>query len=235
LAIARDWDSDRAACVGLPVPGLEAKLAPVEERYELRVRGPNVTPGYWNDPAQTAEAFDEEGFYRLGDAVKFVDDEDPNEGLLFDGRIAEDFKLTTGTWVRVGALRARVVAHFAPLVQDVVITGHDRDELGMLIVPDIDACRTLCPDLSPEAGRGDVLRHAAVRARFRALLESLATTSTGSANRIVRALLLDEPVSIDAQEVTDKGSLNQRAILTCRAPLVQALHATEPGSQVISL
>lgn len=235
LAIARDWDTDRAGCVGLPVPGLEAKLVPVADRFELRVRGPNVTPGYWKDPGQTTEAFDEEGFYRLGDTVRFVDEEDVNEGLLFDGRVAEDFKLTTGTWVRVGALRARVVAHFAPLVRDVVIAGHDRDELGMLIVPDVEACRACCPDLRSEADSRDVLRHDAVRARFRALLGSFAATGTGSANRIARAILLDEPPSLDAQEVTDKGSLNQRAILTRRAQLVQALYAPEPGPEIITM
>lgn len=235
LAIARDWDSDRAGCVGLPVPGLEAKLVPVADRFELRVRGPNVTPGYWKDPAQTAEAFDEEGFYRLGDTVRFVDEEDVNEGLLFDGRVAEDFKLATGTWVRVGALRAGVVAHFAPLVRDVVIAGHDRDELGMLIVPDVEACRACCPDLGPEADSRDILRHDAVRARFRSLLGSFAATGTGSANRIARAILLDEPPSLDAQEVTDKGSLNQRAILTRRAHLVQALYAAEPGPEILAI
>ena len=235
LAIARDWDSGWANCVGLPVPGLEAKLVPESDRFELRVRGPNVTPGYWNDTAQTAEAFDDEGFYRLGDAVRFVDDQDVNEGLLFDGRIAEDFKLTTGTWVRVGALRARVVAHFAPMVQDTVIAGHDRDELGMLIVPDVEACRACCPELGPEADRRDVLRQEAVRARFQSLLRSFAAVSTGSANRIVRAVILDEPPSLDAQEITDKGSLNQRAILTRRAPLVQALYEAKPGPEVITL
>jgi feruloyl-CoA synthase len=235
LAIARDWDSAWANCVGLPVPGLEAKLVPESDRFELRVRGPNVTPGYWNDTAQTAEAFDDEGFYRLGDAVRFVDDQDVNEGLLFDGRIAEDFKLATGTWVRVGALRARVVAHFAPMVQDTVIAGHDRDELGMLIVPDVEACRACCPELGPEADRRDVLRQEAVRARFQSLLRSFAAVSTGSANRIVRAVILDEPPSLDAQEVTDKGSLNQRAILTRRAPLVQALYEATPGPEVITL
>ena len=235
LAIARDWDSDRAACVGLPVPGLEAKLVPAADRFELRVRGPSVTPGYWSDPAQTAEAFDEEGFYRLGDAVRLADDADVNEGLLFDGRVAEDFKLSTGTWVRVGALRARVVAHFAPLAQDAVIAGHDRDELGMLIVPDIDACRACCPELDRPADRRDVLRHTAVRARFYALLRSFAADSTGSATRIVRAIVLEEPPSLDAQEITDKGSLNQRAILTRRAALVDALYAADPGEEVISI
>ncbi len=235
LAIARDWDSDRVACVGLPVPGLEAKLVPVADRFELRVRGPNVTPGYWGEPAETAAAFDDEGFYRLGDAVRLADEADVNQGLLFDGRVAEDFKMSTGTWVRVGALRARIVAHFAPLVQDVVITGHDRDELGMLIVPDVDACRACCPELTLSADRRVILRQDAVRERLRALLRSFAADSTGSATRIVRAMVLEEPPSLDAQEITDKGSLNQRAILTRRAPLVDALYATDTHEGVIRI
>ena len=235
LAIARDWDSDRAACVGLPVPGLEAKLVPAAERFELRVRGPNVTRGYWNDPAETTAAFDEEGFYRIGDAVRLADETNVNEGLLFDGRVAEDFKMSTGTWVRVGALRARVVAHFAPLVQDAVITGHDRDELGMLIVPDVDACRACCPELSPSGDRRVILRHEAVRDRLETLLRSFAADSTGSATRVVRAMVLEEPPSLDAQEITDKGSLNQRAILTRRAALVDALYAADAREEVIRI
>ena len=235
LAIARDWDSDRAACIGLPVPGLEAKLVPAAERFELRVRGPNVTPGYWNDPAETKAAFDEEGFYRIGDAVRLADETDINAGLLFDGRVAEDFKMSTGTWVRVGALRARVVAHFAPLVQDAVITGHDRDELGMLIVADFDACRACCPELNLSVDRRVVLRHDAVRGRLEALLRSFAADSTGSATRIVRAMVLEEPPSLDAQEITDKGSLNQRAILTRRAALVDALYAADAREDVIRI
>jgi feruloyl-CoA synthase len=233
LAIARNWGSDRAGCIGLPVPGVDAKLVAVEDRYELRVRGPNVTPGYWHDPTLTRAAFDDEGFYRLGDAVRFAEDGNPAEGLLFDGRIAEDFKLSTGTWVRVGALRARVVAHFAPLVQDAVITGHDRDELGMLLVPDVQACRGCCPALHAETDVRTVLRHQAVRARLQSVLTSFAEASTGSANRITRAIVLEEPLSLDAQEVTDKGSLNQRAILMRRAALVEALYAVEPGPDIL--
>ena len=208
---------------------------PVADRFELRVRGPNVTPGYWGEPAETAAAFDDEGFYRLGDAVRLADEADVNQGLLFDGRVAEDFKMSTGTWVRVGALRARIVAHFAPLVQDAVITGHDRDELGMLIVPDVDACRACCPELTLSADRRVILRQDALRERLRALLRSFAADSTGSATRIVRAMVLEEPPSLDAQEITDKGSLNQRAILTRRAPLVDALYATDTHEGVIRI
>jgi feruloyl-CoA synthase len=234
LAVVRPWQSERAGSIGLPAPGLEAKLVPCEEKLELRVRGPNVTPGYWRTPDATGDAFDEEGFYRLGDAVKFVDPADINAGLLFDGRIAEDFKLATGTWVNVGALRVRAVAHFAPYVRDVVITGHDRDDVGMLVVPDGDACRRLCPAPSDAAAAGTINRHPAVRSRFSELLATFAQASTGSATRITRLMLLDDPPSLDAQEITDKGSLNQRAMLTRRAALVEALYSQPPAADVIT-
>jgi len=233
LALVRTWTSDRAGSIGLPAPGLEAKLVPAEGKLELRVRGPNVTPGYWGAPRLTAEAFDEEGFYRLGDAVRFADAADVREGLLFDGRVAEDFKLATGTWVNVGTVRARAVAHFTPYLRDAVITGHDRDELGMLVVPDPDVCRALCTGLAPSARLAEVVRHPAVRATFAALLASFARSSTGSATRIARAILLAEPPSLDAQEITDKGSLNQRAMLTNRAAIVEALYASVAGPDVI--
>jgi feruloyl-CoA synthase len=221
--------------IGLPAPGVEAKLVPSGEKLELRVRGPNVTPGYWDAPDAARRAFDAEGFYCLGDAVKWADPDDAGAGLLFDGRIAEDFKMSTGTWVSVGALRARAVAHFAPYVRDAVITGHDRDDVGMLAVPDLEACRRLCPDLDGSAPAVEILRHPAVRARFTGLLETFANLSTGSANRITRAIVLEVPPSLDAQEVTDKGSLNQRAVLARRAGLVDALYAEPPGDGVLSI
>ncbi len=235
LAIVRTRTSDRAGSIGLPAPGLEAKLVPDHEKLELRVRGPNVTPGYWREPELTAAAFDEEGFYRLGDAVRFLDPDVPDAGLVFDGRVAEDFKLATGTWVNVGTVRARVIAHFTPYLRDAVITGHDRDELGMLVVPDAEACRSLCTGLAPSAPLAGVVRHPAVRATFAALLASFAQSSTGSATRIARLVLLDEAPSLDAQEVTDKGSLNQRAMLTNRAAIVEALYASAPGADVIAI
>jgi feruloyl-CoA synthase len=238
MAICRPWISDRAAAIGLPVPGLEIRLVQAADTIEVRVKGPNVTPGYWREPALTAAAFDEEGFYRMGDAVRLVDPAAPEKGLLFDGRIVEDFKLASGTWVHVGPLRAQVIAHFAPLVRDAVITGDGRDELGWLGVPDLAACRALCP--APASGASPlsdaaVLAHPAVRARLTVLLETLAERATGSATRIVRAMLLAEPPSLDENEVTDKGSLNQRAILRRRAALVDELYAASPGAGVVTI
>ena len=145
--MARVWESANSTNMGLPPPGSELKLVPMEGKLDARVRGPHITPGYWRQPELTAKAFDEEGFYRLGDALKFDDPADPQQGLLFDGRTAEDFKLATGTWVSVGPLRARLVEHFAPYAKDVVIAGADRDEIGILIFPDIAACRELAPGL----------------------------------------------------------------------------------------
>jgi feruloyl-CoA synthase len=193
-----------------------------------------VTPGYWQEPVLTQAAFDEEGFYRLGDAVSFTDPTDPNEGLVFDGRIAEDFKLATGTWVNVGPMRARIVQHFSPLLRDVVVTGHGRDDVGMLVVPDVEACRALCSGPAPVTP-ADVLRHPAVLAQFAARLATFAGPDAGSASRVSRLLLLEEPPSLDAQEVTDKGSLNQRAILERRSSLVEALYAPVPGPDIVRI
>ena len=231
MAICRPWESPLAAAIGLPVHGLEVKLVPVGDKYEVRVKGPNVTPGYWRDDAATRAAFDDEGYYRMGDSVRLADPDDITKGLLFDGRLGEDFKLSTGTWVNVGPLRAKIVAHFSPLLRDAVITGHGRDSVGMLAVPDVDGCRALCPDLSPGAGLAAIVTHPAVRRRFGELLESFNLTATGSSMRIDRALILDAPLSLDQQEVTDKGSINQRAVLTARAALVEQLYAGSAGLQ----
>lgn len=214
-------DVRRAGECGVPAPGNELKLVPTDHKLEARVRGPNVTPGYWNDPERTQAAFDEEGFYKFGDALRFVDESNPSKGFFFDGRIAEDFKLSTATWVSMGPLRVNFLAHFAPYAKEVVIAGPDRDYVGVLIFPDIDACR----ELSPEAGTiAELLASAAVRAKFQELLVSMARTSTGSSNRIVRAILLDVPPSIDAHELTDKGSISQRAVLENRANVVEELY-----------
>jgi feruloyl-CoA synthase len=167
--------------------------------------------------------------------VRFVDPDDVNAGFAFDGRLAEDFKLGTGTWVNVGILRARAILHFAPHLRDFVVTGHDRSEIGVLAVPDIDACRTLCPDLPASAAAADVLAHPAVRAWVCERLTSFAAGSTGTSTRITRAILLEEPPLLDALEVTDKGSLNQRAMLSRRAALVEELYAAMPSSRVIQL
>ena len=210
--------------VGLPVPGVELKLAPVGEKLEARLRGPNLTPGFWREPERTRAAFDEEGFYRLGDAVRFVDPGDPQRGFRFDGRLNEDYKLSTGTWVSVGPLRSKLLAHFAPYVQDVVFTGHDREFVGALIFPSLAACRELAPDAAP----GELLGAEPVLALFRERLESFAEENATSSTCVRRALLLETPPTLDSGEMTEKGSINQRAVLRNRAPLVEELYA--PGS-----
>ena len=233
-AVCANWEAGRSGLIGLPVPGLELKLAPVGSKLEARVRGPNVTPGYWRQEEATRAAFDEEGFYRMGDAIRFADPDNPQKGLMFDGRISEDFKLTTGTWVSVGPLRAKVIELGAPYVQDVVITGIDRDEIGLLIFPHVDACRALCPDLAPGTRVSDVVARAEVRGAFGTLLARLVAESTGTSNRAARALVLDRPPSIDAHEITDKGSINQRAVLEHRAALVDRLYRDPIPSDIIT-
>lgn len=213
----------RSGHIGLPVPGVEVKLVPVDGKLEVRFRGPNVMPGYWRAPEQTAEAFDDEGFYKTGDAVKFVDEADPGAGLLFDGRIAEDFKLSTGTFVSVGPLRAKVILAGDPLVQDVVVAGLNRDDLGLMIFPRVDDARRRF-GLPADWSAAQVLSHHDVHAFFQALVDRLWTEGTGSANRPARAVLLVEPPSIDKGEITDKGSINQRAVLAHRAALVETMY-----------
>ncbi len=221
FAICCSKDMSRSGAIGLPVPGVELKLAPVEGKLEARLRGPSITPGYWRSDDLTAAAFDEEGFYRMGDAVRFANEDDPQEGLVFDGRIAEDFKLSTGTWVSVGPLRAAFISHFAPYVQDVVIAGRDRSHPTALILADALACAEL------DAG--------ALKEVLAERLASLAAKATGSSNRIVAAILLEEPPSLDANEMTDKGSINQRALLQNRQALVEELYADPPTTRVIAL
>ena len=221
----------KAGDLGLPTPGLELKLVPTDGKLEIRYRGPNITPGYWRGPEATAEAFDEEGFFCTGDAVTWIDAADKHQGLRFDGRIAEDFKLATGTFVSVGPLRGRVIAGGAPFVQDVVITGLNRKEVGALIFP-TPAVRSLV-DLPADAPLADVLKQRAVLQKFQSLVTDLSLTATGSANRVARLMLLAEPPSIDKGEITDKGSINQRAVLKERDALVQALYDETPGHTVI--
>ncbi len=231
-ALACSWETERVGNIGLPLPGLEVKLVPAEGKLETRLRGPNITPGYWRAPAITASAFDEEGFYKIGDALKFEDPADPAKGLLFDGRISEDFKLATGTWVSVGPLRMALIAQCAPLVRDVVLAGPDRDEVAALIIPDVDACRKLAPDLAPDAA-AQVLADPRVRKAFAQFLDALSQPGRGTSARIRRAVLLAEPPSLDVGEVTDKGSINQRAVLAHRSALVEELYADPPPSHVI--
>ena len=212
----------KAGYLGLPTPGMELKLVPIDGKTEVRYKGPNVTPGYWRAPEETAEHFDEEGFFRTGDAVLWIDEADPHQGLKFDGRIAEDFKLATGTFVSVGPLRAKIIAAGAPYVQDAVITGLNRNEVGALLFPTA-AVRKLA-GLPEGAPLKDVLESAPVQAHFRQVLDTLAKQATGSANRVARLHLMHETPSIDKGEVTDKGSINQRAVLKHRDAMVQAFH-----------
>ena len=213
FAVAARRQVDRAGMVGIPAPGMALKLVPSEGKLEARVRGPNVTPGYWRQEDLTRAAFDEEGFYKLGDALRFVDEADPNLGFIFDGRLAEDFKLSSGTWVSVGPLRARFLHRAAPYAKDVVVAGHDREYIALIIIPEREA--------PPEF--------------FSQVLHHLAAESTGNSNLIVKAVILTEPLSPDAHEITDKGSVNQRAVLTNRAAFVEDLYSPDPPPHVIAL
>ena len=212
LATSVHFPMERAGVIGLPVAECELKLVPSAGKLEVRVRGPNVTPGYYRRPDLTQAAFDEEGFYRIGDAVKFADPADPAKGIVFDGRVAEDFKLSSGTWVHAGAVRIRLIAAADPLIQDAVIAGHDRAEVGALVF------------LSP--GTKD-MSHAAVTSRLSGILKQLAQEG-GSSTHPTRLLVMAEPPSIDANEITDKGYMNQRAVLERRAALVEKLYAGGP-------
>ncbi len=224
---------DRPGNIGVPGPGIAVKLVPDADKLEIRVKGPNVTPGYFKAPDQTQALFDDDGWLRTGDAVRLAEPGNPAAGLLFDGRVAENFKLTTGTWVNVGMLRPAVIAAGAPVIEDAVITGHDRDEIGLLIFPSLVGLKSLCADLGADAKLENMVHHPAIKA---ALVEGLAkhnAQAQGSSMRIARCLILTEPPSIDANEITDKGYLNQRAVLTKRAASVERLHAETAADDVI--
>jgi feruloyl-CoA synthase len=211
-----------AGDLGVPTPGLELKLVDMGGKTEVRYRGPNITPGYWRNAEETKASFDDEGFFCTGDAVKWIDETDVHLGLKFDGRIAEDFKLATGTFVSVGPLRGKIIAAGAPYIQDVVLTGINLKEVGAMVFP-TPAVRALS-GMAADAPLADVLGSDAVLAHFQKVLNDLAKTATGSANRIARMCLLSEPPTIDKGEITDKGSINQRAVLSHRADTVAALH-----------
>jgi len=222
---------DQPGNIGIPAAGITAKLVPYDDKYEIRLKGPNITPGYWRNPELTAEAFDEEGFYKLGDAVRFAVPGDPTKGFYFAGRTAENFKLQTGTWVAVGQLRAQLVDQFGGLIRDAVITGENRTELGALVVPFFPALRALLPQEDKSISDEQVISHQAVR---RALAEKLARhqrQASGSASRVMRIMIMKEAPRFDKGEITDKGSLNQRAILKERRALVEALYGT--GDEII--
>src|SRR5882757_4820087 len=226
--------TSRSGHVGLPVLGNDAKLVPNNGKLEVRAKGPNVMPGYWRQPDMTAKAFDEEGFYKMGDALKLAVSDDFHAGFDFDGRIAEDFKLASGTWVSVGPLRARFVGTCAPLVRDVVIAGINRDEISALVVLDLDGCRLINPAL-PSGDLAATASDPLIRAAFRERLTKFLAIATGSSTRVARAILLDMPLSIDRGEVTDKGSINQRAVLEHRAHLIETLYSPAPAAHVITL
>ncbi len=230
--IASTNKCSRSGMVGLPLPGVELKLVPNGGKLEARVRGPNITPGYWKQPEQTKAAFDEEGFYKLGDALKFVDTADPSLGFLFDGRVAEDFKLTTGTWVSVGPLRTEVIQALAPLVRDVVVTGHDRGFVAALLIPDLESCRRVA-GLGNDAAVEQVYTHATLVAEIQRRLAALAASRTGSSTRVSRAAIFGSALSLDAGEVTDKGSINQRAVIANHADLIERLYAETPQLAII--
>ncbi len=213
----------KAGDLGVPTPGMTLKLVDMDGKTEVRYRGPNITPGYWRAPEETAAHFDDEGFFCSGDAVKWIDETDVHQGLKFDGRIAEDFKLATGTFVSVGPLRAKIIAAGAPYIQDVVLTGINLKEVGAMVFP-TQAVRALS-GLDASVPMADVLASAPVNAQFQKIINQLALGATGSASRIARMCLLAEPPTIDRSEVTDKGSINQRAVLMHRAETVDALHA----------
>jgi feruloyl-CoA synthase len=233
FAFTTTWAVDRAGLVGLPAAGLEIKLVPNGEKLELRLKGPNVTPGYWKAPEQTAQCFDGEGYYRIGDALKFAEPGNIARGFVFDGRVGEDFKLATGTWVNLAAVRLSAIGACAPLIRDVVLTGLDRNHIGALIFPDLVACRALA-GLDPQANGETVTDHPTVRAAFSERLETLAAKATGSASHIARAIVLAAPPSADAGEITDKGSINQRAVMTNRAKLVDDLYVEPPPPHVMT-
>lgn len=227
------WTADVTGSIGLPLPGLTAKLAPAGGKTEIRFKGPNISPGYYRDEERTAEAFDEEGFYKIGDAVRWADPDVPERGLMFDGRVAENFKLLTGTWVAVGVLRLDVLTYLTPLVADAAVTGENQEEVGLLAFANIPACQAeLGADgegLSPE----QVVAHPKLHAILNDRLAAYNKAHPGSSQRVTRMLLMTQPAGIDAGEITDKGYLNQRAILDNRSHLVDRLYSGDPGPDVV--
>jgi len=232
LATAAHYRLDRAGNIGVPIPGTEVKLVPNGAKLEIRVRGPNVMPGYWKRPELTAAAFDAEGFYKPGDAVRFADDGDASGGIIFDGRLAEDFKLMTGTWVHVGALRVGVLAACSPVLQDAIVAGANQTFVGLLCWLNVQGCQTLIGDGAP-ATLAELARHPAVREHVRRGLAQWNEAHPASSERIARAILLSEPPSIDAGEITDKGYINQGLALERRAAEVERLLAAQPDADVI--
>lgn len=226
------FDQPHANNLGAPIPGTQIKMVPIDGRYELRVKGPNVMPGYWHDPVATEAAYDAEGFYKIGDAAKFVDHADPAQGILFDGRVAENFKLTSGTWVNVGALRLAVVSVSDKLISDAVVTGEGRTEVGMLLFLNEAACRDLIGDEACASLNGDWIgEHPQIRSRIEELVQAYNAKQIGSSTRVARFSIVKEPPSAAHDEITDKGYINQRRVLNRRADLVDALYLDEISSR----
>lgn len=228
------WITERAGLIGLPLPGLTLKLAPNGTKYEVRVKGPTVMPGYLDRPDLNETVFDEEGFYSLGDAAAFVDPDDPLKGLVFDGRVTEDFKLSSGTWVSTGTLRANAIAAASPLIQDCVVCGHDKDYVALLAWPNLQAAKEICADTvrsTPE----EILNSPKVKAFLAERFARHNKASPGSSTRVKRVMLMTEPPSIDGHEITDRGYINQRATLERRAKLVQLLYASAPPPDVVEV
>jgi feruloyl-CoA synthase len=227
------WPQDQAGNVGLPCPGVSLKLVPMDGKLDARVKGPNITPGYWRAPDLTAKAFDEEGYYCFGDALRPADPSDLSAGFLFDGRTAENFKLDTGTWVSTGALRTSFIDHFGGLVRDVALAGADRPYLSAIVFPDVEALRTIA-GLGKDAAVGEIYADEKVRSAMQEKLSALAKTATGSSNRVRKMILAEEPPDFASGEQTDKGSINQRMVLSRRQDLVEELYSDSPRLQAAS-
>ncbi|MDP6531059.1 MAG: feruloyl-CoA synthase, partial [Arenicellales bacterium] len=234
LATAAHFPLRQAGNIGIPVPGVSLKMLPSGDKMELRVKGSNVTPGYYRQPELTKQMFDEQGYYRIGDAGRLVDANDPAKGILFDGRLAEDFKLSSGSWVAVGALRIAVIAAASPVMQDAVVTGANRDWIGLLAWPNLAACRNLA-GATDQLPLQELVADAAVTTQLVAGLQAYNANQRGSSTRVHRVILMSEPPQIDANEVTDKGYINQRAVLERRATLVERLYAKTPDEEVLIL
>jgi len=227
------WPISKAGVIGIPIPSTKLKLTPNEGKLEIKVKGPNVTPGYWKQPELTKRAFDEEGYYRIGDAVRFEDIEKPEKGIIFDGRVAENFKLSSGTWVSVGNIRTDILAKIDRVAQDIVIAGHDRQEIGILIFPNINSCKKLCRPISEETSNEEILRHKNVINELLVGLNEYNLKNKSTSRKVARALFLVDPPDIDSNEITDKGYINQRAVLEGRSNYVSKLFGS--GVDIIIL
>jgi feruloyl-CoA synthase len=225
------WITERVGLIGLPLPGITLKLVPNGTKLEVRVKGPTVTPGYHKRPDLTKAAFDDEGFYSLGDAAKFLDDNDPMQGLVFDGRVTEDFKLDSGTWVSAGTLRAQAVAAASPLFFDCVVCGQDKPFVGLLAWPVAASAK----QISGKSNPADYVNDPAIRAFVQEKFSAYNKVQPGSSTRVKRVLLMAEPPSVDGHEITDKGYVNQRATMDRRRALVDKLFSATPQPEVIEI